>query len=125
MAGPLRHSGDYHGQAMMAPPPPAASMAIEQMMKEQEMRRIKEQHMKKELYRHLLDSWSMASPPDTITAEPRMLGEIIRSKIEGHKRMIATLEWFAAHVSLDNPEEAMLVGRVILEGLNAMSRGRE
>lgn len=109
---------------MKAPPPPAARMAIEQMMKEQEMRKIKEQHMKTELYRHLIDSWSMASPPEVITAEVNHIGNVIRQKIEEHKKMIATLEWFASHLSLDKPEESMLVGRVILEGLNSMSRNR-
>lgn len=85
---------------------------------------MKEQHVKNELYRHLIDSWSMASPPETISAEPRILGEVIRAKIEEHKKMVATLEWFASHLSLDKPEESMLVGRVILEGLNAMARNR-
>jgi hypothetical protein len=85
---------------------------------------MKEQHVKNELYRHLIDSWSMASPPQEITADARMLGDVIRAKIEEHKKMIATLEWFASHLSLDKPEESILVGRVILEGLNSMARNR-
>jgi hypothetical protein len=123
MAGPLRHSGDYHRDAMIAPPP-AAYAGIEREFKELQERKMKEQHVKNELYRHLIDSWSMASPPQEITADARMLGDVIRAKIEEHKKMIATLEWFASHLSLDKPEESILVGRVILEGLNSMARNR-
>ena len=64
--------------------------------------------------------------PNTLTgmsamnAIPERLGEFITRRIEDHKKMIRTLEWFGAHLGLDKPDDDLLVQRVIYEGLNAL-----
>jgi hypothetical protein len=49
--------------------------------------------------------------------------DIVKERIEHHQRMIKTLEWFGAHLGLDDPEMDTLVGRVIVEGLRVMAKG--
>ena len=85
---------------------------------------------KTKIMRQLVDAWSLAPAHmgeiPTLGSEAKTLGDVIRQKIDDHKKMIATLEWFAAHVSLDNPEASTLVTRVVLEGLQAIEqRDRE
>lgn len=86
---------------------------------------------KNKLMRQLVDAWALAPAhigevPTLLDNESKSLGDVIRQKIDDHKKMIATLEWFAAHVSLDNPEASTLVTRVVLEGLQAIEqRDRE
>lgn len=48
------------------------------------------------------------------------INDFIKRRIGDHQRMIRTLEWFGSHLGLDNPEEDLLVQRVIYEGLNAL-----
>lgn len=98
----------------------------ERMMKD----RMKAEAMKSDMYRRLVDAWAFApahlGEMPTLDNEAKTLGEIIRRKIDEHKKMIATLEWFAAHVSLDNPEASTLVTRIVLEGLASIeNRERE
>jgi hypothetical protein len=79
----------------------------------------KAQAVKDQMYRQLLDSWS-DSPPDVVMVDHKQtVGDVIREKIAEHKRMIESLEWFASHLSLDDPGSTSPVGRIILEGLNA------
>jgi hypothetical protein len=85
----------------------------------------KERQVKRQMYDHLLDAFKyQAFEPwntPTLPLETMALGDAIRAKIEEHRRMIAALEWFAAHVSLDNPNDNALVGRIVLEGLRALT----
>ena len=96
----------------------ATNDMVAKMKAEQEYRRI--QHEKLDAMRRLVDAWGITTPPTILREEAENMGQIIRDKIEAHKRMISTLEWFAAHLSLDKPESDVLVTRVILEGLAAM-----
>lgn len=92
-------------------------MMLEKVQAEEQ--RIK----KKAMYDDLLDSFKYGTDNyayPTI-AETQTLGQAIRQKIEEHKQMIAALEWFAAHISLDDPKDNTFVGRVVLEGLNALN----
>jgi hypothetical protein len=85
----------------------------------------RERANKKQMYDHLLDAfkYSAFEPWNTPVQplETMALGDAIRAKIGEHKRMIEALEWFAAHVSLDNPNDNALVGRIVLEGLRALT----
>jgi hypothetical protein len=94
----------------------------EQMIRDKEITiRDKKVHDKLD---DLLDGFSVISETDYRTMAGT-LGEVLRSKIEHHKHIIKTLEWFAAHVGIDNPEdENLLVSRVILEGLNTLTTKR-
>ena len=93
--------------------------------------RMKVEAERNAMMRRLVDAWALAPAhmgevPTLLDNEAKTLGDVIRQKIEDHKKMIATLEWFAAHVSLDNPEASTLVTRVVLEGLQAIEqRDRE
>lgn len=51
---------------------------------------------------------------------PETLGEFLKRRIVEHQQMIGTLEWFAAHIGLDKPDDNLLVRRVIFEGLSAL-----
>lgn len=104
---------------------------MEKMQYERErLKRMQSEAMRNDMYRSLLDAWHQApahlGEMPTLDTEAKTLGEVIRRKIDDHKKMIATLEWFAAHVSLDNPEASTLVTRVVLEGLASIeNRERE
>lgn len=59
-------------------------------------------------------------------AGPELLGTFIQRRIAEHQQMIKTLQWFGSHLGLDEPEDDLLVRRVIYEGLNALMRqGRD
>lgn len=51
----------------------------------------------------------------------KSMKDMIRAKIEAHQKMIKSLEWFDAHLKLDEPENT-LVGEIIWRGLNDMLR---
>lgn len=66
----------------------------------------------------------MGIPNQTMpqSAKQQTIVEEIKARIEHHKTMIATLEWFASHLGLDDPaQDNLLVARVIRAGLEALS----
>lgn len=69
----------------------------------------------------LLDAMSHTFATQAEAAVLHDLKSLLTSKIEHHQRMIKTLEWFSAHVKLDDPEgDDLLVGKVIVAGLEAL-----
>lgn len=69
---------------------------------------------------------NVASGMDASVRSLETLKQVIDRKIEEHKKMISTLEWFSAHVKLDDPEaDQLLVGRIILSGLEAMYKEKQ
>lgn len=120
-----------YGQMSQVPLNSLPREVLEKMEYERRMKeRMRAEALKSDMYRNLLDAWTQApahaGEMPTLDAEAKTLGEMIRRKIDEHKKMIATLEWFAAHVSLDNPEASTLVTRVVLEGLASIeNRDRE
>jgi hypothetical protein len=98
----------------------AASDMVEKMRREQEYHRM--HHERNQMMRSLIDAWHLGGDTHILRADAENLSGIIRDKIERHKQMIATLEWFGAHIALDKPEGDVLVTRVVLEGLASMER---
>ncbi len=63
-----------------------------------------------------------SSPYAAATLSPATLGEHIKRRIEEHQRMIKTLEWFGAHIGIDDPTpENLAVGEVIMAGLETLA----
>lgn len=93
------------------------------------IKRIVEDNAKQseiERLQHMVDAMNMnMNASHTISSASigslETLKQIIDRKIAEHKKMIATLEWFSAHVKLDDPEtDQLLVGRIIMSGLEAL-----
>lgn len=117
---PLKVPG-YFDNVSLDPSVKASQVARDMLDK---MAIEKEREVKKRMYDNLLDAFKFGADDPWIKplpVEQPTLGQSIREKIDEHKRMIAALEWFAAHVSLDDPKDNALVGRVVLEGLRALS----
>lgn len=106
----------------MKVPQDAMNTATGKMMEQMQVE--VEQRKKKQMYDNLLDAFKYSADEPwgrPVPTEEPSLGQAIRDKIAEHKRMIAALEWFAAHISLDDPKDNALVGRVVLEGLRALN----
>ncbi len=101
----------------------AAMDMMEKMKREQDLHRM--QMERNRMMRELVDAWHLGGDSHILRADSDNLTSIIKEKIEHHRKMIATLEWFAAHVALDKPEADVLVTRVVLEGLAAMDKNRD
>lgn len=97
--------------------PPAAYQRFEENI-------LRENEAKKQAQyaRDLLDAIEVSThlPRMPKPPIPKAIGEVITQRIEEHKRMIRTLEWFGAHLALDEPGGDLLVSRVIFEGLEAI-----
>lgn len=119
--------------------PPEKFRALIEQYQEHETRQ-KAKTQRKAMYDDLLDAWSKAPsalnhaydhPMNAPYGAPEARTEVealkasITQKIEHHKRMISTLEWFSSHLKLDQPEQDLLVARVILEGLTSMEQRRD
>ena len=109
-----------HGTANMSTAERSAMEMVEKMKRDQDYHRL--QHERNQMMRNLIDAWHLGGDTHILRADTENLSSIIRDKIERHKQMIATLEWFGAHIALDKPESDVLVTRVVLEGLAAMER---
>lgn len=91
----------------------------------EEMRRMYERKLGKHEKHELEITKSLIHAMEYGTTGPRPVSirdvkHALTERIEQHKKMIKTLEWFGAHLGLDSPEEDTLVGRVIWEGLQVM-----
>jgi hypothetical protein len=54
------------------------------------------------------------------------LKTIIDRKIKEHEKMIATLQWFSAHIKLDDPNvDNLFVGRIIMAGMESLYQEKQ
>lgn len=91
---------------------------IEQAKQAEEARRYSQ-------YEDLLKAMgsTVYSPYRAAPIDLNGLGAAIKDRIAYHEKMIATLQWFGAHVGIDNPEtKDLMVAEVILAGLDALAK---